>query len=256
MIALRIKAAVVGSPFHRIAQGFRWLAKFPQRYRHPEMWEVYLEERRLPSVLRRLLKPDSNGVDVGCHIGSFLHLLNSIAPNGEHTAIEPSEMKGQWLARKFPKTHILNIAVADFTGRSTFEENTSRPGLSKLNDQVVPGKNYNNYYEVDVERLDDILTERVDFIKIDIEGGELSALRGAEKTIERSRCPILFECGSEYNKDKPSRRDLYDFLIDRGYKIFTFGDFLFDKGPMEFDEFRRCGLYPFRAFNFIALHRA
>ena len=48
--------------------------------------------------------------------------------------------------------------------------------------------------------------------------------------------------------------DLYEFITgDLGYNIFTFEDFLFDKGEMSANEFRKCGLYPFRAFNFVAL---
>ena len=36
-------------------------------------------------------------------------------------------------------------------------------------------------------------------------------------------------------------------------QLHTFTDFLYEKGPMSFLEFRKCGLYPFRAFNFIAI---
>ena len=39
------------------------------------------------------------------------------------------------------------------------------------------------------------------------------------------------------------------------YDLFTFGDFLYGKEALTFSEFRKCGLYPFRAFNFVALPR-
>jgi hypothetical protein len=42
---------------------------------------------------------------------------------------------------------------------------------------------------------------------------------------------------------------------DFGYGVYAYGDFLFDKGPLTPDEFRKTGLYPFRAFNFVALPR-
>jgi FkbM family methyltransferase len=248
---LRLKSAIVGSPLDGVAQQLRWISQIPHRRKHPELWEIYLEEQRLPAVLQKLLKPNSNAVDVGCHLGSFLNLLNNIAPNGKHIAIEPSRSKGKWLRQKFPTTEILNVAVGDKPGRAIFEENIKNPGYSKL---LGDGdKTGNSYYDVEVCRLDDVLTKQPDLLKLDVEGGELSALRGAGCILQRWHPPILFECGSEYLVNKPSRRDLYDLLIGQGYKILSFGDFLFDKGPMEFDEFRRCGLYPFRAFNFIAL---
>jgi hypothetical protein len=50
------------------------------------------------------------------------------------------------------------------------------------------------------------------------------------------------------------RADIYNFLTaDMDYRIYCFSDFLFNRGSMEFSEFFKCGLYPFRAFNFVAL---
>jgi hypothetical protein len=65
---------------------------------------------------------------------------------------------------------------------------------------------------------------------------------------------LLFECGSDYRKIVEIKRPkLYELLTaELGYEIYTLLDFLFDKGPLRFDEFRRCGRYPFRGFTFIA----
>jgi FkbM family methyltransferase len=247
-LTLRLKSAVVGSPLDGLASYLRWLAQATHRQKHPELWEVYLEDRRLPMVLRRLLKPNSNAVDVGCHIGSFLSLLLSIAPDGRHTAIEPSRTKGAWLAAKFRSVEIINIAVSDREGRATFEENLSKPGYSKLLGDCT--KSNNSYYDVDVKRLDDVIDRSVDLLKLDIEGNELAALRGGIALVQRSRPAIIFECGAEQD----NRHELFDFITSElSYQLFTFGDFLFNKGPMGFDEFRKCGVYPFRAFNFVAL---
>jgi len=51
--------------------------------------------------LQRLLTGDSCGVDVGCHIGSFLSLIIKYAPQGKHIAIEASEVKSRWLKNRF-----------------------------------------------------------------------------------------------------------------------------------------------------------
>lgn len=47
--------------------------------------------------------------------------------------------------------------------------------------------------KIDVETIDSIVREKVTFIKMDIEGSELSALKGAKKTIQRDR-PKLAVC--------------------------------------------------------------
>jgi hypothetical protein len=149
----------------------------------------------------------------------------------------------------------MQFAASDRNGTAVFEEDVNNPGFSHLKESL-PSNEGAESYEVEVRRLDDAL-DRVDFIKLDIEGGELAALRGAVRTFEKWKPSVLFECGSEYNGAAPSyRRDLFEFLTDiLHYDIYTFSDFLFEKGPLGFDEFRKCGLYPFRAFNFVALPR-
>jgi FkbM family methyltransferase len=250
-----IKAFLVGTPLEAAALRLRWLLNFPQRFRHPELWGIYLEEAHLPLVLRKLLKPNSNAVDVGAHIGSFTSLLLQVAPKGRHIAIEASPSKSAWLKKRFHGVDVHSVAASDSNGTATFQEDTQLSGFSRLaaestNDHCIS-------YTVETCCLDSVLNGRdVNLIKIDVEGLELSVLRGATETIKRSRPAIIFECGAEYAlRDQGiSRRELYDYLTrDLNYSVSTFADFLFDKGGMEFDEFKRCGLYPFVAFNFVAI---
>jgi FkbM family methyltransferase len=258
--ALRAKARLVGTPLEEPAKRLRWLAAANIRRKHPELWEVYLEERWLPLILAKLLKPDSNGVDVGCHIGSFLSLLAKFAPRGRHIAFEASTARSAGLRRRFPNIEVLPVAVSDVAGTGVFVEDLERPGYSFLR-RVEGVEDKGQFsYEVMMCRLDDVLVRkgRVDLIKVDIEGGELAAFRGGRETINKWRPTIIFECASEYDLERQnlSRQALYDFICgDLGYTIHSFADFHFGKGEMGFDEFRRCGIYPFRAFNFIACPR-
>ena len=64
---------------------------------------------------------------------------------------------------------------------------------------------------------------------------------------------ILDVDGTLVDSNDEHARAWANALHEFGYDIFCFGDFLFNKGNMAFDEFRKCGLYPFRAFNFISL---
>jgi len=252
--SLSFKAALVGTPLEEAAQYLRWLFGSARRHRHPELWELYLEEIRMPYVLQRLLRKDSCGVDVGSHVGSFLSLLIKYAPEGKHIAFEPSAVKSKWLRKKFPFVEVFPHAVADKAGSAVFGEDRKFPGFSRL---LMKGELSAIGYVVAVKCLDDALIDRrIDLIKLDIEGGELAALKGAINTINKHQPSIIFECGSQYSVEMNniSRRELYDFIaIDMSYKIFGFSDFLFSKESMEYGEFHKCGLYPFRAFNFVAL---
>lgn len=253
--SLYLKSLLVRSPVEELAKRTRWIIGSRNRLLHPELSEIYLEEPRLPSVLRKLLNRDSCCVDVGCHVGSFLSQIIKLCPDGKHTAIEPSPIKTQWLEKKFPETKIMRIAAGDQNGRALFEDNVRRSALSRLQ-AGHPSKAAVETYAVDVRRLDDVLDGRTDFIKIDVVGGELAVLHGARKIIETSKPILLFDGGSEHdlNDNGLNRGDLYDFVSEAiGYRVYTLSDFLFDKGPIGFDEFRKCGIFPFRAFHFIGL---
>jgi hypothetical protein len=79
----------------------------------------------------------------------------------------------------------------------------------------------------DVKRMDELLAEekRIDFIKMDIEGAELNALRGAEMLIEKHRPQFLIEInraaclGFGYDP-----QEIADFFARWGYEFYQVGD--------------------------------
>lgn len=250
--SLEFKAALVASPLEALAKHIRWALASRHRSAHPELAEVFLEEKHLPKVLERLLTKNSNVLDVGCHIGSFLSLASKFAPDGRHAAIEASPTKAGWISRKFPGVRVEQVAVSDQVGTAVFEENIAKPGFSRLQGRS-PSTDPVNRYAVAVSTLDALNLGSFDLVKIDIEGAELAALKGGTDFILTNRPKIIFECGADANVGL-DRRTLFDFLTDElGYDIFTFTDFLYGKGSLSFDEFRKCGIYPFRAFNFVAM---
>lgn len=257
MQVLFLKSALVGSPAEGLAKMIAKLLSLPHRLKYPEMREVFIEEDLLPKILNRLLTSSSNVVDVGCHVGSFLSLVKRIAKSGHHIAIEASPEKAKWLRRKFRDVEVLQVAVADYEGIAVFEDNQHRPGFSRLQNGRPSDSDVTNY-NVTVSTLDSALEKAtsIELIKIDIEGNELAALKGGQKSFERCRPAMIFECGSQDALERlgVDRRELYDFItLTMKYEIFTFTDFLFEKGKLSFEEFRKCGTYPFRAFNFVAL---
>jgi FkbM family methyltransferase len=250
-VGLRIKSRVLGTVFDAPLRRLRSLCDVPRSIKHPELRELSLEEVRLPLVLRGILRENSCVLDVGAHLGSFLALAVQFAPLGDHAAIEASKQKSEWLARKFQAVRVFPVAAADRNGPLFFHEDINRPGCSYVSDVKTDGA-----VAVNAVRIDDLGLRRVDFIKLDVEGGELAALRGAGSLIARDRPAILFECGPERLLNANYRHQLYDFLTGAGYALYTFTDMLFpEKGPLGFDEFRKCGIYPFRAFNFLATVR-
>jgi FkbM family methyltransferase len=65
--------------------------------------------------------------------------------------------------------------------------------------------------------IDDLLLDRLDFIKIDIEGMEMDALMGAEASIARFKPQLLIE------KIKSDESAILAFVGRHGYKVFAAG---------------------------------
>jgi len=244
--AVALKSAILRSPLGEPARRVRWLLRSHQRRKHPELWETYLEEERTPVVLERIIRPDWRCIDVGAHLGSFLEVLLKLAPHGHHVAFEPSALRCPLLAARFPQVEIHRVAIGECAGSASFYEDRTWGAMSR----ILPSADASQTHIVEVRSLDEMLAHlpRVDFIKLDIEGYELPALRGGRKIISRDRPIVLMECGGD------ERMETFDFVTgELGYELYTLGDFLFDKGPLSRDEFRKCGIYPFRAFNYLAL---
>jgi FkbM family methyltransferase len=169
-----------------------------------------------------LLRSDSDTLDAGAHAGDFLEHIVRLAPRGQHIAYEPLLSFHAELVQRFPEVDVRRAALSDHYGQAAFFHFTKVPGFSGLahrND--IPG----DVEEINVrlEPLDDAVPESFApaFMKVDVEGAELQALRGAQKTIRRHRPVILFEHDSgaaELNGSNSA--ELWELLDDTGLRVF------------------------------------
>jgi len=186
------------------------------------------------AILRKILNPDSNGIDIGCHKGEILDLMLKSAPQGKLFAFEPIPVLFQSLVSKYisnPNVRIFNTALYDTKGTTSFQHVVNAPAYSGIKKRVYDGRQVNiKPIMVQTDLLDNILPSdvKVDLIKIDVEGAELPVMRGSLVTIRRNRPVIIFECGlgaSEFYGTKPDM--VFDFLTnDCGLFISTLRGFL------------------------------
>lgn len=255
MLKLYLKQRVVGTPIATLAQRLRWIWHAPRRIRHPELWDLYLEDRRIQLALTALIGPGDNCVDAGAHIGSMLVEIRKLAPAGSHVAFEPVPYKARRLRRKFSDVTVVEAATSEENGSALFYDDMDRPGFSGLTRPV--DESTVRSYEVRLVRLDDELAayDRIDFMKIDVEGAELPTLRGADAVLNRHRPAVLFECGTDVQLQRfgYKRADLFDFFSERAYDVYSMVDFVFGRHPMSRDGFEKAGTYPYGGFNYVAL---
>ena len=253
---LYFKHLLVRTPLEQPAQHLRDLAGFPRRRRYPELHEIYVEQDRIEQAMRQIIQPDSNCIDIGCHVGSSLSLIMRRSPHGRHLAFEPVPEKAMWLSRKFPEVEVKPLALGDKREKRAFYENTSRPGFSGFakdltsHDKVVE-------LTVECEMLDNVVdaSRSYAYVKIDVEGAELLVLKGARQMIARDHPVILFESSHDGAAKLGLKREgLFAIFTDElGYAVFLLKDFLEKRLPLTLDGFQKAAVYPFQAFNFLAI---
>jgi FkbM family methyltransferase len=107
---------------------------------------------------------------------------------------------------------VMKIPNPNYTVPSSFGSLELRQGAN--NEFIGQAINYTeNTAEIRKVALDDFSLPRVDFIKLDVEGMEMEALEGADKTIKSSRPILLVE------KIKSNSEQLHRWFSDRGYVL-------------------------------------
>ncbi len=140
--------------------------------------------------------------DVGANFGYYSWMLKSINPELRVTLVEPLPVNARLIRStisryKFSDVAIFEAAASDHVGEGTLYTDTISGATSSLsNDGSFVYGNFGAIPEpisVRLIRLDS-LNEEVDFVKIDVEGHEAEALKGAAGTITRSQPVVIVEC--------------------------------------------------------------
>jgi FkbM family methyltransferase len=161
---------------------------------------------RLEYYLRRHVRPDAVCLDIGANIGLTAVVLSLYSPAGRVYCFEASPRNARYLRRNLELNGIGNCvvvesAVGDGCGRVPFRETDFRAGSHVAHGPAdAPGEP--SVISVPLTTVDafveahGLAREKIDFMKLDVEGFEPAVLAGAAGTIEASRCPIFMEFNS------------------------------------------------------------
>jgi FkbM family methyltransferase len=144
-------------------------------------------DRAERELLKQVLFPGAVVVDAGANIGIYSEFLSRcVGPNGTVHSFEPAPDNFKRLraaTHKLPNVRLLQGAVAEHSGNSELYLS------DKLNvdhrTYMADGRSRRTL-PIEIVALDDYFKagERVDLIKMDIQGYELHALRGANRVLE------------------------------------------------------------------------
>lgn len=144
-------------------------------------------------MIRKYLPHNSTYVDIGANIGNHLVFFGLCAapnkifgfePNPEIFSILEKNVTLNYLQKK---TDLYQIAIGSQKSKGTLV------GSTNIGDAFYTDKSVdvNQTGDIEILPLDDIIKEKIDFLKIDVEGMELEVIKGSMNRISSDK-PVIF----------------------------------------------------------------
>jgi FkbM family methyltransferase len=200
-------------------------------------------DRLTKIILQKNLKQDSNCIDIGCHKGEVMDDIVSHAPKGNHFGFEPIPDLNGVLFEKYADQQnitISSVALSNENGEAEFNYVKNAPAYSGLKKRKYATKNPDiQKIKVKTQTLDSYFEEmginqKIDLVKIDVEGAEMMVLQGAKNTLAKNKPLIIFEFGlgaSDFYNTTPE--DMFAFIQkDLHMNISTLEDFVHQKNSL------------------------
>ncbi|BBC73980.1 conserved hypothetical protein [Altererythrobacter sp. B11] len=175
----------------------RGVGSFFVRARSDDLWHALpTREPAVIAAIRRLLRPGDVFVDAGANIGIYSVLAaRLVGPDGRVVAFEMMPDTAEILRTHLVDNNCDNAVVieAALWSRSG-DKVTAHVSDGKYGQASISTGSGNRTTEVETIALSEALSEfdRIALIKMDLEGAELEALKGAEPLLDRVAA-ILFE---------------------------------------------------------------
>lgn len=171
------------------------------------------DQNSLPIILEHIKEGDVV-VDAGAFIGDHtIAYLEKVKAAGCVFAFEPNPKAFQCLIHNCPKAKAFNYGLCSHAGEAFLElcENVGASSIGEAGEAIK------------LMCLDELNLDRLDFIKLDVEGYELKALRGGEGLIDTHRPKMWIEINKwALEKQGASAGDIFKFLSDYNYEWFLY----------------------------------
>lgn len=166
------------------------------RYVAAWAWKLGLRDGAAQRLIARAVGRGMVAVDVGANIGCYtLALARRVGLEGHVYALEPEARCFELLSRavgggRCVQVEARQVAAAEYSGWTTLYVSDANHG----DHRVVPAADVRHVATVRAVSLDELLADvpRVDFLKLSMQGAEVTALRGLQRTLaERPPLGIL-----------------------------------------------------------------
>lgn len=173
------------------------------------------DQYALPIILEHIKEGDwvvDGGAFIGDHTKAY---KDKVGDFGMVFAFEPNPAAFQCLIHNCPSVQSFNYGLCSHGGEA-FLETCENVGASSIG---VAGE------AIKLMCLDELNLDRLDFIKLDVEGYEFKALQGAKGLIERLRPKMWIEINYHaLKKQGVESKDIMIFMYDHGYDVTCYPD--------------------------------
>ena len=166
--------------------------------------------------------------DIGANVGEYSATVLQSNPQAQVHSFEPSEAHLVLLKQRLHGSSVVvnPFGLSDVTETRSLHKDCSVTGLASLISRDLSHLDIqlDMVESVRLERGDSYVeqhgVQRIDLLKIDVEGWEMSVLNGFSNSFERRliRC-CQFEFGHAHMKRRENFRDFYRFFADRGFSM-------------------------------------
>jgi FkbM family methyltransferase len=185
-------------------------------------------DHEVKAALQNIFRANPVVFDVGANVGNWSKKFLELQPYATIFQFEPSEACQIEIQKlNIPKSTLIPCAVGREEGSATLYASAPIDGIASLykrRDSAFKDLIYQEY-SVPVTTIDRVIAshsiEFIDFLKMDIEGHELDALKGAATSLSQNKIGALsFEFGCSDINSRTFFLDFWNLLKEKGFQIY------------------------------------
>jgi len=168
----------------------------------------YRDQRFECLALKKFLLPDDTVLDIGCNKGSYLWTLSRAVPKGKVIGFEPQPMLFNYLQKQTSGLFLRNVKIE---GLAISNSSSTARIFLPISEQTSPSASLEenlsetqaNSYIVKTISINEYCANKsslgnIRAMKIDVEGHELSVIKGGSEIIKKHRPLIVCESESRH----------------------------------------------------------
>ena len=173
-------------------------------------------------LVKKEIKEGSTVIDIGANMGYYTLLFAKlVGKKGKVYSFEPEPNNFALLKKNISINNYHNVNIQQKAVSNTNE----KINLYQLNKTtgytIAPYRFGDKKIQVKSIRLDDNINEKIDFVKIDVEGAEHHVLSGMKNILRNQKIKLLLEFKTKYLQEHGTTPDdFFNFLEAEKFKIF------------------------------------